>query len=230
MHGLILDAGMEVANATSDHVQATLNAGDFEGHWLSDTSVRVEARLRAASIEFSATAVNAGNALLPVGIGWHPYFALPSKQREQARLHLPAYQRALVNNYDDVFPTGQLEAVAGTPYDFTGEQGAALGSRYFDDSFVHLQKTPQGHTVAEIFDPAAHYGVRLTALSPRVRALQVYSRPDHAFVVVEPQFNWAVPFSSVWTPGLDTGMVVLSPGEQVTWAVRCELFVADGLS
>jgi galactose mutarotase-like enzyme len=230
MHGLILGAGMDVTHATPDYVKATLNAGDFDGHWLSSTSVTVKARLRAASVEFSATAVNAGNELLPVGIGWHPYFALPSEQREQVRLHLPAYQRALVNNYDDVFPTGQLEAVAGTPYDFTGEHGAALGSRYFDDSFVHLQKTAQGHTLVEILDPAAHYGVRLTALSPHVRALQVYSRPDQAFVVVEPQFNWADPFSSIWAPGLDTGMVVLSPGEHVTWAVRCELFVTEGLS
>jgi aldose 1-epimerase len=230
MHGLILAAGMQVTEVSREHVQAMLNAGDFDGHWLSKTIVSIDARLRSGSVEFSATAFNSGSELLPVGIGWHPYFALPSKQREQARLHLPAHERALVNNYDDVFPTGQLEPVAGTPYDFTGKGGAPLGARYFDDSFVHLQKTPQGHTVIEILDPAAHYGVRLTALSPHVRALQVYSRPDHAFVVVEPQFNWADPFSSVWARGLDTGMVVLSPGEQVTWAVRCELFVTEGSS
>ena len=230
MHGLILAAGMHVTDATPDQVKATLNAGDFDGHWLSDTRVTVEAKLRATSVEFSATALNARNELLPVGMGWHPYFAVPSKQREQVRLRLPAYKRALVNNYDDVFPTGQLEAVAGTPYDFTGEGGAPLGSRYFDDSFVDLRKTAQGHTVVEIVDPAAHYGVRLTALSPHLRALQVYSRPEHAFVVVEPQFNWADPFSSVWAPDVDTGMVVLSPGERVTWAVRCELFVPDGLA
>jgi len=229
MHGLILASGMDVTDGSSDYVKATLNAGDFGGHWLSHTTVTVEARLSATSIDFSAVAFNAGTELLPVGIGWHPYFAVPSKQREQVRLHLPAHRRALVNNYDDVFPTGQVEPVAGTPYDFTREGGAPLGSRYFDDSFVDLQKTAQGHTVVEIHDPAARYGIRLTALSPHVRALQVYSRPEHPFVVVEPQFNWADPFSSVWAPGLDTGMVVLRPGEQVTWAVRWELFVPNTL-
>jgi aldose 1-epimerase len=230
MHGLILAAGMDVTHASAQHIKATLNAGNFERHWLSHTTVTVEARLGATSMEFSARAFNAGTELLPVGIGWHPYFAVPSKQREQVRLHLPACRRALVNNYDDVFPTGQLEPVAGTPYDFTGDGGAPLGSRYFDDSFVDLQKTAQGHTVVEILDPAARYGVRLTALSPHVRALQVYSRPENAFVVVEPQFNWADPFSSVWAPGLDTGMVVLAPGQQVNWAVRWELFVPESLS
>jgi aldose 1-epimerase len=225
MHGLMLAASMKVVDATPDHAKATLEAGDFDDHWLSQTNVTVEAALRPECIEFSATAANVGRELLPIGIGWHPYFSIPSKQREQARLHLPARRRALVNNYDDVFPTGQIVTVAETPYDFTAAGGAPLGSRYFDDSFVDLRKSPNGDTVFEILDPAARYGVRVIALSSHIRALQVYSRPDRAFVVVEPQFNWADPFSSVWPPGSDTGMVVLRPGESVTWAVRWELFV-----
>src|SRR5581483_7475727 len=165
--------------------------------------------------ELSVTARNAGDSLLPVGIGWHPYFSLPSGKREQARLHVPARKRALVNNYDDVFPTGQTEPVAGTRYDFTAADGAALGAHYFDDSLVDLEKTAEGHTRAEIFDPEARYGIRVTALSPEVRALQVYAPPDQAFVVVEPQFNLADPFSPVWPPDMNTGMVILTPGREV---------------
>src|SRR3954464_7797638 len=56
IHGLILSAGMELMDVTSDHVKATLNAGDFDGHWLSETSITVEARLRGKSVEFSAAA------------------------------------------------------------------------------------------------------------------------------------------------------------------------------
>ncbi len=227
MHGLILASKMDVVERSDEHVTATLDAGDFEGYWLLKTEIRVEAALRSESVEFSVTTRNAaleqGAEQLPIGIGWHPYFALPSKRREQARLHLPAHRRVLVNNYDDVFPTGQT--VAGTPYDFTALEGATLGSLYFDDGFVDLRKTPDGRTIIEILDPAAHYGVRLTALSPSVEALQVYSPPNKSFVVVEPQFNWADPFSAVWPPGTPTGMVILDPGRQVTWAVRCELFV-----
>jgi aldose 1-epimerase len=224
MHGLILASKMDVAEVSDDHVITTLDAGNFDNCWLSNTHIQIEARLRSTAVELSVTARNTGDSLLPVGIGWHPYFSLPSGKREQARLHIPARKRALVNNYDDVFPTGQIEPVTGTPYDFTAADGATLGRQYFDDSFVDIEKTADGYTEADIFDSAAHYGVRLIALSPEVRALQVYSPPDQPFVVVEPQFNWADPFSPLWSKDVNTGMVVLTPGHEVTWAVRVELF------
>ena len=224
MHGLILASKMAVAEVSDNHLTATLDAGGFDNHWLSTTHVQVKARLYDTAIELSVMARNTGHSLLPVGIGWHPYFSLPSGKREQARLHLPARKRALVNNYDDVFPTGQIEPVAGTPYDFTAADGAALGEQYFDDSFVDLEKAADGYTTVEIFDPDIHYGVRLTALSPEVQALQVYSPRDQSFVVVEPQFNWADPFSPVWPQHVNTGMAILAPGQEVTWAVRVELF------
>jgi galactose mutarotase-like enzyme len=224
MHGLMLASKMDVAEVSDDHVTAILDAGDFDGHWPSTTHIQVGASLRDTAIELSVMARNTGDSLLPVGIGWHPYFSLPSGKRAQARLHLPAHKRALVNNYDDVFPTGQIEPVAGTPYNFTGTEGAALGHQYFDDSLVDLDKRADGCTQAEIFDPESHYGVRLIALSSEVRAFQVYSPPDKPFVVVEPQFNLADPFSSVWPKQVNTGMVILKPGQEVTWAVRVELF------
>jgi galactose mutarotase-like enzyme len=224
MHGLILASKMDIAQVSGDYVRATLDAGDFNRYWLSETRIQIEIRLHSTAVEMRVSARNTGTSLLPVGIGWHPYFALPSGKREQARLHLPARTRALVNNYDDVFPTGRIESVAGTPYDFTAPDGAPLGQQYLDDSFVDLAKAANGHTEAEIFDPAARYGVRLTALSSDVRALQVYSPPGQPFVVVEPQFNWSDPFSSVWPRDLDTGMVILAPGQEVTWGVRVELF------
>jgi aldose 1-epimerase len=223
IHGLMLRSPMQLSERSPDRVTATLPAGDFDGHWLSRTLVRVDAALRASEIELSVTAQNVGEGPLPVGIGWHPYFAIPSGQRAQCRVHLPARQRAAVNNYDDVFPTGQLEPIDGPPYDFTPAEGAPLGSGYFDDSFVDLQRTANGHTSIDITDPAAGYRMRLTALSPHVEALQLYSRPDQPFVVVEPQFNFADPFSTVWPPRVDTGMVVLRTGAEVTWGVRWEL-------
>jgi aldose 1-epimerase len=224
MHGLMLASKMGIAELSDDHVTATLDADDFDHHWLSTAHIRIEARLSSTAIDLSVMARNTGDSLLPVGIGWHPYFSLPSGKRAQARLHLPARKRVLVNNYDDVFPTGQIEPVAGTPYDFTAADGAVLGQQYFDDSFVDLEKTADGYTQVEIFDPEARYGVRLTALSPEVRALQVYSPPGEPFVAVEPQFNFADPFSPVWPKDVNTGMVILAPGKEVTWAVRVELF------
>ena len=45
------------------------------------------------------TAANIGRERTPVGIGWHPYFHLPSGDRAQARLRIAAERRLVVDNY-----------------------------------------------------------------------------------------------------------------------------------
>ena len=83
----------------------------------------------------AVTAKNVGHAPLPIGIGWHPYFILPSGDRCQVRLHLPSETRAVMNNYDDSFMTGERVPVKGTPYDFSAPGGRPLGTQYLDDNF-----------------------------------------------------------------------------------------------
>jgi galactose mutarotase-like enzyme len=223
IHGLLFDAPMRVAECGLDYVIATLDAGDFGGCWPSRTFVQMTATVHPTEIELSVTAQNIGREPLPVGIGWHPYFAIPSGDREHARLHVPAAKRACVTNYDDVFPTGELVDVSGTPYDLTPLDGTPLGSQFFDDMFVDLEKTSAGHTQIELRDAAAQYRMRLTALSRHVTAVQVYAPPHRPFLAIEPQFNWADPFGDVWPADVNTGMVVLPPEADVTWAVRWEL-------
>jgi aldose 1-epimerase len=228
MHGLLLDARVEdVRRETTeeaDRVLASFQAGDFGGRWPSSTELSFENVLRDDSFTLAVTARNAGSEPLPIGIGWHPYFNVPSGRREQARLHIPACRRVLVNDYDEVLPTGELEAMAGTPYDFSPPGGRALGSLFLDDCFVDLDVSPQGEVVVELIDPEAAYGLRIVAVAPPVRAVQVYGPPDRAFFAIEPQLNWADPFGPQWGPDIDTGMVMLEPRESVTYSVRLELF------
>jgi galactose mutarotase-like enzyme len=212
------------ADANHASVTGLLRAGDFGGHWLSKTDLEITANLRSEAFDFSVTAKNVGSEPLPIGIGWHPCFVFPSGQREQARLRIPARQRALVNNHDDVFPTGKLVTLKGSPYDFSPPGGAPLGKLFLDDCFVDLERNPQGQAVAEVIDPAARYGLRIIALSPEVSAFQVYAPVDKSFVALEPQFNWADPYSPIWGKGANTGMVTLQPGRSVTYSVRLELF------
>jgi len=227
MHGLMLASPMdEVRRRTTDEedgILATLDAGDFGGRWPSSTEIEVENVLRSDSFTLKVTARNAGAERLPMGIGWHPYFVLPSGRRDQARLHLPARRRTLVNDYDEVLPTGQVVSVGGTPYDFSSPYGKPLGDLYLDDCFVDLE-TSGGQVVAEVIDPEASYGLRIVAASPPVRAIQVYGPPECQLIVIEPQLNWADPFGSQWGPEVDTGMAILKPGESVVYWARLELF------
>jgi aldose 1-epimerase len=228
MHGLVLSAKFDDVSQqngpTTSTASAVLHAGDFGGRWPSKTDVNVETSLKDDALEMTITARNVGSEPLPMGIGLHPAFVLPSGNRAQAKLHLPAGKRVVVNNYDDVFPTGKLVAVKSTQYDFTAPGGKALGEISMDDCFTELKRGPDGSAVVELIDPATNYGLRIVALSPEIKAVQVYAPPDRSFVAVEPQFNLADPYNAAWGK-TDTGMVSLKPGESVSWRMRLELFV-----
>ena len=228
MHGLILGAKFgdvkEENGAEESHVRAEFHAGDFGGHWLSKTDVSVAMTLKNESLDIEVTAKNVGDEALPMAIGWHPYFNFPSGDRSQGRLEIPAELRMMVNNYDDVFPRGQLDSVENTPYDFRAPGGAALNDLFMDDCFTGLQRNADGSATMEVIDPEADYGLKIQALSREIKSVQIYAPPEQSYVVVEPQYNLTDPFNKhVWRD-LDTGVVWLKPGESTTWHVRLELF------
>lgn len=227
IHGLLLNSKfVSVVTGNGPHessVVATLRAGDFGGHWFSASDIRVEIKLKDDAFDMLVTVRNAGHAPLPMGIGWHPYFVLPSGERQQVRLHLPSETRAVMNNYDDSFVTGTRVSVKDTPYDFAAAGGRALGTQYLDDNYSDLIPGADGSTVSEIVDPAAKYGLKLTTLSPSIKSIQVYAPLNKNFVAIEPQFNLPDPYSKDWG-NVDTGMVLLDPGQSVDWRVRLGLF------
>ncbi len=225
MHGLILKAKMTDVRMThtaeGGTITAVLHCGDFGGHWFSSSDLMYTITLTAKNVEVSITAKNVGKASEPVALGWHPYFALLSKDREQARLHIPGSVLAAVDNYDNVFPTGKLMPVAGTAYDFQAPNGKALGGQFLDDNFSSLERT-HGVVVVKVLDPEAHYGVEIDGLSPEIRTVQVYAPPTQSFVAVEDQYNFGDPFGKEWGT-MNTGMVTLAPGKSTTWKVRLGL-------
>lgn len=228
MHGLILARATDslVTSSSTQEASATgvIEAGDFDGHWPSRSHIEITAKVTGGTFAFTVTARNTGDIDLPFAVGWHPYFRLPSGRREQVRLHIPARQRALVTNYDEVFPTGDVAPVSGTAYDFSMPGGAPLRQGMMDDCFLDLIRTSTGEAVGEIIDPAAGYGIRVRAQSPSISAFQVYAPVDRAVVAFEPQFNLADPFSPIWK-GRNTGMAMLKPGQSVTYSVVVEAFV-----
>ena len=223
MHGLILDRAIPFQQTAPDRLVGQLDAGSFGGRWPSALALTFDWRLAGGAIILSIEVRNVGDRITPVGIGWHPYLALPSGDRSQARLRLPARLRAEVDNYDEVLPTGRLSPTAGTAYDFGCPEGAALGDLYLDDCFTDLIRE-DGRAVVELRDPKAGVGIRATSPSPAVKAIQVYAPPSQAFVVVEPQFNLADPFGDEWPEGVDTGMARLRPGEVARYEASLSAF------
>jgi aldose 1-epimerase len=226
MHGLIEKSQAEdvqtQTTADGQTLTGVIHAGDFGGHWLSQTDLQFTIALTGKAIDATIVAKNVGKEDEPISIGWHPYFSIPSGDRKQALLHVPGEQVAEVNNYNAVFPTGKLVPVKGTKWDFTAPKGRALDDIFLDDNWSKLQRT-EGAVVVTLADPEANYGVRVLGLSPEIKTVQVYSPPTKQFAAIEQQFNFADPFGKEWH-GMNTGMVTLAPGKSVEWHVRLELF------
>jgi aldose 1-epimerase len=227
MHGLILKAKAGDVRVTKmpggEQATGVIHAGSFGGHWLSKTDLVVTITLTAEAVDASIVAHDVGNEAEPIAIGWHPYFNLPSGDREQVRVHIPGSELAQVDNYDNVFPTGKLLPVAGTRYDLTAPGGVALDKNFYDDNWSHLTKK-DGVVTVRVIDPAAHYGVEIEGLSPEIRTIQMYAPPDKEFVAIEDQYNFADPFGKEWG-SMNTGMVTLKPGQSTRWHVRLHVFV-----
>lgn len=226
MHGLILKAKVDDVKVTKiaggEQVTGVIHAGNFGGHWLSKTDLVMTIALTADAVDATVVAKNVGGEAEPISIGWHPYFNLPSGDRTQVRIHIPGEQLALVDNYDNVFPTGKLKPVEGQ-FDLRDPNGKALDKNFYDDNWSKLD-WKNGAVTVKVIDPAAKYGVAIEGLSPEIKTIQMYAPPTQKFVAIEHQFNFADPFSKVWN-GMDTGMVTLKPGDSTKWHVRIKVFV-----
>lgn len=232
--GAFADGGLllaERATTTSSNVmpdggesQAKYAAGNFGGRWPGKTDVTVTVLLSGRAVEIRVVAHNSGTEAEPVAIGWRPRFAVVSEDRSQVRLHLPSSVRVERRSGSEL-PTGRLLPVGGTAFDFTARDGTPLRGLELADTFVHLRPALLDlGPVVELRDPKSNYGLRMTAMTPTIRAVRVESRPGSNVITVDPRFNYDDPFGREWSADEDTGMVVLEPGQTTQWRIRLELF------
>ncbi len=144
------------------------------------------------------------------------------KQTTPVRVHIHGSGVAEVENYDNVFPTGKINQVDETQYDFRAGDGVPLGRNFYDDNWSKLE-WKRGQATVQVIDPAANYGLTVETLSPAIKTIQIYAPLTMPIVAVEPQFNYVDPFGKEWG-AMDTGMVTLEPRQSTTWHVRLGLF------
>jgi aldose 1-epimerase len=227
--GLLLARGADSAASETlpdgGNSQAVFHMGSFGGHWLSNTDVTVTVLLSSRTIELTVVANNVGDVAGPIAIGWRPRFSILGGSREQLRLRIPGDMRVEMRERTKGQPTGVVVPVAGTAYDYSMIGGAKLGMANLDDYFVGLhQGLLDNGPAAELSDPAGGYGLRLTALSPTIKAMRVVAPAGADYVSIEPQYNYPDPFGREWKKDTEGGMVTLQPGESTEWKVRLEIF------
>jgi hypothetical protein len=227
--GLLLRRGASAATPSvmpdGGVAQASFAADDFDGHWASKTEVKATVLLSARTIDLTVVARNAGSEPEPMGIGWRPRFAIGG-DREQVRLRVPSRMRAETKDGLGGLPTGRLVPVER---DFSGPEGSALGPAGLNELYVGLRSGELSDgPVVELRDPAAGYGIRMTALSASIKAVRVVAAAKGNFVEIDPQTNYDDPLGREWGRDVDAGLVVLQPGESLQWKMRLELFPLTG--
>jgi galactose mutarotase-like enzyme len=221
--GLRSDSVTSTVMPDGGSVKAVFNAGNFGGHWPSKTEITTTLLLSSRAFDMRIVARNAGGEPEPVGIGWMPKFAVLGGDRNSIMLRMPQSER--IERGTDGVPTGRLLPVAGTPYDFTARNGTQLGTVSLNDTFVHMKpELLDNGPEVDLRDPGNNFELRLTALTPVIKAMRVYAPADKPFVTIDPMSNYDDALGREWPKGEDTGTVVLQPGQSMQWNIRLEIF------
>jgi galactose mutarotase-like enzyme len=139
MEGAQVEGVRTVATGDGETATGVLRAGHFGGLWLSSTYVHFTISLTAAAVDVKIEARNVGDQPEPMAVGWHPHFALPSRDRSLALLHVAA-ERYAVTAPSDGLTTGELRPVGGTAFDFRNIGGAALPAASMNMNFSSLHR------------------------------------------------------------------------------------------
>ena len=225
--GLLLDRGADTAKADvilgGQSVDATFHPGTFSGNWPATGSVHIEAAMTGHIIDLTVSVQNTGDAPMPVGIGWLPHFSVASGDRKHAQLVVPSTER-LETDRSTGLPTGATVSVAGTALDLSSDRGSGLPAAGLDEAYAHLLSGPGTRSSAELRDTDFGYGLRLTPMSPSIRALHVVAPADKPWVAIAPETNYDDALGGEWTAAGGSGIRTLQPGESLRWKVRLELF------
>lgn len=203
-------------------VVAVFHAGDFSGNWLSTIDVTVEAQLTAHDLDLTISAKNTGQQPAPFGVGWHPFFAIPSGDRETALLSIPSQTIMDVNKQSNI-PTGRMSNVTGKELDFSRMGGTKLGTSGISATYTNLLSGVGTGPVAELSDPSYNYRLSVIPLTPDITSLRVIAPAGKAWVSIGPNTNLDDPFGPEWDSPENAGMITLAPGATLRWKVRLEI-------
>jgi aldose 1-epimerase len=152
-----------------------------------------------ASLELALSLANEGDAPMPAGLGWHPYFPRTRETTLLARVEGVWLTDA------EVLP---VACVTPGP-DRDPGRGLAVDRTALDNAFVGWN----GQAI--VTWPERRARVRLTAHGP-LGTLVVYTPPGQSFFCAEPVSHITDAFNLAASGRRDTGMLTLEPGESVS--------------
>jgi aldose 1-epimerase len=175
-------------------------------------------QLRGPSLRVVVEAENTGDAPMPLGFGWHPYFRLPlvpGGDRAANLAQIPARRQWQLN--DTLVPTGETKAL---PPDRDFQRARPLGAATLDDVYTDLVRDGQTSRCS-LSDPGSGRSLRIAA-GPTFREWVVYAPPTRPTICFEP-YTCPTDAFNLAERGLDVGLIVLPPGGR--WSDWIELSI-----
>lgn len=226
VEGLLLNRGADSVKSDvlpdGQSATAVFHAGDFSGDWASTVDVTVVAQLTSHDLELTVTATNTGQQAAPFGVGWHPFFAIPSGDRSNALLTVPSKTVMQVDHRSGL-PTGKMVSVTNTVNDFSREQGVKLGADSLSETYTNLQSGVASGPIAEIRDPSYNYKLSVMPLTASITNMRVIAPTEKSWISIGPNTNLDDPFGREWGSPENAGMITLAPGATLRWKVRVEI-------
>jgi aldose 1-epimerase len=159
--------------------------------------------LTPAGLELELALTNEGDAAMPAGLGWHPYFPRTPETTLTARVS------GLWLTDAEILPV----ACVAPPPDRDPGRGLAVDRVALDNVFVGWD----GQAV--VTWPERRVRLRLAA-PPPLGTLVVYTPPDQSFFCAEPVSHITDAFNLAAAGQADTGMLTLAPAETVGVTLR----------
>lgn len=199
IHGVGWERPWLVQEATGTHTQLVYEHRSDDA-WPFDFEASQTIRIDANALEMGVSITNRCASVVPVGLGWHPYFV----KRVDARVRFDATGRWEMG--DDKLPTHRAIS--------TGVDGACA-SLEVDHCFDGWNGMVQLH------DAELH--VRMVS---SLNHLVVYTTPERDTIAIEPvsHVNNAVNRMAHGTEGMqELGVRALQPGDTFSATVRIEV-------
>lgn len=206
IHGLLYNRSFDVIGQEATGESATLQLmyeykGDKKGYPFA-YNCKVEFTLRSGNdLSIVTTIENAGDSLLPIADGWHPYFTFG---RSVDDLELSFCSQETLE-FKNLIPTGKILP------DHRFLQPARIGKQEIDNSFVLDFSKSQPMCVLR--DPDIRWQLEIYP-EKSYPYLQVYIPPHRLSIALE---NLSAPPDS-FNNGI--GLATLSPGEHIAFRTK----------
>ena len=220
IHGFVMNRPWKVVEQSGQRVVGQFRLSEASPsiihRWPADFIISIAYELRGNHLSTEINIVNPDDKPLPFGFGMHSYFRVPigRGKAEDCLITVPVSERWPL---EGLLPTGAREPATGK-YDLAS--GVRFGDATFDDVFSGLANKT-GNNVSEIHDPTSGRTLR-TTFGPGFEAVVVFVAPHREAMCIEP-YTALPDFFNLEARGIDSGMIVLPPGESKRYQVSFEV-------